>query len=51
MLCMSYIYIIRIRGCVLIIMVEWKYSLFLFGRGHGLKDVIGIGTKKNLCHM
>jgi len=41
MLCMSYIYIIRIRGCVLIIMVEWKYSLFLFGlvlqfRGHGI---------------
>ena len=37
---MHVIYIIRIRGCVLNDMVEWKYSLILFGmvsqfRGHG----------------
>ena len=37
---MHVIYIIRIRGCVLNDMVEWKYSLLLFGmvsqfRGHG----------------
>jgi len=42
MLCMLYIYIIQIRGCVLIDMVEWKYSLFLFGvvlqfRGQGIR--------------
>ena len=37
---MHVIYLIRIRGCVLNDMVEWKYSLLLFGmvsqfRGHG----------------